>query len=300
MPIFKTAKTEKQQTDNEEKTDCYDVDDYDKPLTCVMFSNFLNNVNEFSDIERIHLRMAVKLVSIMFAKIMPLIKPRSRRLKQLVPLNTAPIDADHMRFKFQLKRWFGSGSAETAQRVREGILKIQAVLTDPLAIITFINDIDIKKSLALGHRIETSLAPDDEDLFRRFRSKIPQATVGYGIYINEETTLKRLQISGMMRYIVHELAYHILDLPRDNFSNQGHMKSARKNLLNMAAVDPEMALRSPSSWTHFVDSCKLQADGKNLQDGIINVNQVVEKRDLLAIELLKLRKISEESDLFEL
>jgi hypothetical protein len=61
-----------------------------------------------------------------------------------------------------------------------------------------------------------------------------------------------------------------------------------------------MALNKPGNWTHFVDSYKLNKGGKSLQDGITNVNMVLNQRDYYANKSLHACKVTEDSDWYPL
>jgi hypothetical protein len=217
-----------------ELEDWSNLDLYDKPVTCIMFSNFLGKELQFSESAKIRLRLAVKLVSVMTERILQSIKPTPRYFNQLTPVHAPKINPQHVTFEFQLMKWFGSDSAEIANRVRAGILIMHKVLTDPLEIITFVNDCAIKNNP--GDGVHQHPGADNEDFGRGFINRNRRATLGHTIYINDSTTLEKLQMSGMMRYIFHELTHGVLDLPTFDCDRDGYMKSARINLLSVAEI----------------------------------------------------------------
>ncbi len=217
-----------------------------------MFSDFISQINQFSEIEKVKLRSAVNFTRVMTYQVLQVIKPGPSQFdyknppqhltKILSKLHPKPNE-----FEEQLMFWFGSTSPEITSCVREGMLKMHALLTNPVAIITFVNDCAIKNNP--GDGVHQHPGADNEDF------ALPKPNGGvladHVIHINENTTLARLQVRGMARYIFHELTHDVLKLPKYSFDREAHLLSARDQLHYQAMIT-NSAVKVPGNWTHFV------------------------------------------------
>ena len=319
------------------------------PLACIMFSDFRDQRNQFSAVEKIRLRLAVKLVSVMNAKVLHLLDL------------SATLDYKRERHTFtfpeQLTRWFGEANTtyETADFVKDGLRKIHYALTDPLKIITFVNVTGMQmyagpwlhyseytgnENLQLtGGYPNTGSAPNlppysqnpfadniepnvivannwedigpgvgndpnypkelayDAELYfdqipsggERTPTDLPfpkrPGIFGPVVHIDETTTLDRLTMGGMVRYIFHEIVSSVLNFPTDglNINRDGHLDTSRAKLSKLAEQDPKSTLQNAGSWTHFVDFFKYREDARHRED-MINADSVLATRDMLEWE----------------
>ena len=284
-------------TESLDFADWSNLDIYDKPVTCVMFSNFLSEEAQFSEADKIRLRLAVRLVSVMTDRALKLTRPPPK--PSFIPSqeHVDVVNEDHVTFKFQLIRWFGSDSRATATRVREGILTMHTVLTDPLEIISFVNDIGTQNSPAHWVPRYENMATNNYD---GFIVKPLIAHIGHVIHIDDETNLQKLSMNGMVRYIFYELSREVLELTRfEKWDNCGYLSFFRKIIMTHAREDPDVALSSPASWTHFVDSLRFYKNGTVRLD-IRHPNKVLNRQISLENKFAEVCKLSDDSDLYPL
>jgi hypothetical protein len=165
--------------------------------------------------------------------------------------HAAVVNEEDVTFEFQLLRWFGSDSRTTATRVREGILKMHKVLTDPLEIISFVNDLytqdNTKRWVPRYQNVPTHN-------YEGFIVKPRIGHVGHVIHIDCEANFQILSMSGMVRYIFHELSRQVLELRYFEWDSTGHLPNFKRVIIDHARKDCNLTLSLPSSWTHFVDS----------------------------------------------
>ena len=327
MQLFKTYKTvEEEQAENYERpefvydplfgkahfnepgfqgfmpTESLDFDDwsnldiYDKPVTCVMFSNFPTDEDQFSEAYKIRLRLAVRLVSVMIERAVKFMKPPPENSNITSQEHAAVVNEEDVTFEFQLLRWFGSDSRTTATRVREGILKMHKVLTDPLEIISFVNDIGTQKSTVHWVPRYEKVAINDDD---GFIVKVRRANIGYVIYIDDESNLHTLNMDVMVLYIFHELCREILDLPYKEWDDRGYLPCYMKSIIIYAGEEPDAALLLPACWTHFVDALRFYKKGNRRSD-VEQPNENLNRHISLENKFAEVCKLSDDSDLYPL
>ncbi len=263
-------------------------------LPCILFSCFINQNIQFSDVEKVRLRLALKLVSEMLERVIRVIHLPKNKLDTTSD-DLKDNDGDAM-FAYQLNRWFGSTSSEVIRRVRKGMFTMHRVLKNPSEIITFVNVCSMQKWTGPWEHYPES---PEEDLNTGYIYPNRQAIAGYRIVINDRTRLDKLGMSGMARYIFHQLTYDVLGLPNNPLENIGHMGGADVSLLSIAQRWPDKALRLPGSWTHFFDSFKFNEDG-TFRDQMIDLNRVMKARDRYADRFSEACKLSDDSDLYPL
>ncbi len=220
-------------------------------LICIVFSDFVGEENEFSEVEKMQLRYAVNFTSVMTRQVLHVIKPGPTQFdyKNPPPHLTKLLSKIHPRpnhFKEQLMRWFKSTSPEMTKKVREGMLKMHALLTNPLETITFVKDCAIKKWPGDGFYQYPGADTEDFAIPEGNRRVKP----GYVIPIHELTNFAELREGGMARYIFHELVFDVLKIPN-------YYRDSRTYSLNLAPdlcfsrLSRQIPLKIAGIWTHF-------------------------------------------------
>jgi hypothetical protein len=284
-----------------QKNNCFALDEfsnldlYGKPVTCVMFSNFSSEEEQFSEADKIRLKLAVKLVSVMVERVVRIMRPPPEYIHSPSVEQVAWDPKDYEMFNVRLMKWFGSTSRTTATRVREGILTMHKVLTDPLEIISFVNNVGMKSSLERWiPRYENFPTHNYEGFIVK-----PRIDPGHVIHATKDANFSRIGMDGMVRYIFHELSRELLDLPHHGWDDRGYWLTFRNEMMDFASEKDNKTLWIPSSWTHFVDSFRYYENGNERSD-VQQPNAVLHYRNNLEDRFAKVCKLSDDSDLYPL
>ncbi len=280
---------------------CFPLDElsnlnyYGKAVTCVMFSNFPREEAQFSEADKIRLKLAVKLVSVMIQRVVRIMRPPLEYLHSPSVEQVAWDPKDHEMFNVSLMKWFGSDSRATATRVREGILTMHKVLTDPSEIISFVNNIDMTTNTDRWIPRYDKFATNNHDGF----IVKPRIDPGHVIHITCLANLHRLGMDGIVRYIFHELCRDVLTLPHHGWDDMGYLINYRESMMDYAREKDIIALLVPSSWTHFVDSFQYYGNGKE-RGGVAQPNKILKSHISLESKFAEICKLSDDSDLYPL
>jgi hypothetical protein len=260
-----------------------------------MFSNFSSEEEQFSEADKVRLRLAVRLVSVMTDRALKLTRPPPEYIHSPSVEQVAWDPNDHEMFNVSLKKWFGSTSRTTATRVREGILTMHKVLTDPLEIISFVNNVGMKSSLERWiPRYENFPTHNYEGFIVK-----PRIDPGHVIHATKDANFSRIGMDGMVRYIFHELCRDVLNLPHHGWDDRGYLINFRESMMDSVREKDNMTLLVPSSWTHFVDSFRYY-ENDNERSDVQQPNAVLHYRNNLEDRFAKVCKLSDDSDLYPL